>query len=182
MPVLVVGPGRCGTSLAAGVCHKLGINMGTRLMPGNPTNPLGHFEDLDFHEIHERLFFESISFGAFIDKAKRLIAARTEPWGLKDPRLCPLLPFYLGQFERPTIFRCRRRHHEVVQSFMKAYPDAFVPATVERIVAVGEGYLDQYLGGYDVTELWFHDRQNTVDVIAERLLVEPTQEARDFVE
>ncbi|MCD6476962.1 MAG: sulfotransferase, partial [Candidatus Aenigmarchaeota archaeon] len=42
--IIVLGMHRSGTSMTAGVLHRLGVNMGKNLMKGNWANPLGYFE------------------------------------------------------------------------------------------------------------------------------------------
>lgn len=44
--IVVLGSGRSGTSLVAGVLTLLGFDPGARLIPADETNPKGHFEDL----------------------------------------------------------------------------------------------------------------------------------------
>ena len=56
--VIVVGPGRSGTSTVAGALAKSGLEVPGRAIGGNPTNPSGFFEPrwvVDFHrELLER--------------------------------------------------------------------------------------------------------------------------------
>lgn len=52
---LILGSGRSGTSLAAGVLSKAGYFMGDHLNPANETNPKGQFEDREVNSINEEL-------------------------------------------------------------------------------------------------------------------------------
>jgi hypothetical protein len=52
---LILGSGRSGTSLAAGVLARAGYFMGDRLNPPNVTNPKGQFEDREVNLINEAL-------------------------------------------------------------------------------------------------------------------------------
>jgi len=52
---LILGSGRSGTSLAAGVLHTSGYFMGQNLNPANETNPKGQFEDREVNAINEKL-------------------------------------------------------------------------------------------------------------------------------
>jgi len=110
-PVLVVaGMHRSGTSCVAGLLHSAGLFLGDRLLAADPTNPCGHFEDLDFLDYHRSLLrahgFTDDGFivdhridppGRFRRQAAALVAARRallRPWGWKDPRTLLLLPFW----------------------------------------------------------------------------------------
>ena len=52
---IILGSGRSGTSMVAGVVRKSGYFMGQRLNPGNETNPKGQFEDPEINRINEEL-------------------------------------------------------------------------------------------------------------------------------
>jgi hypothetical protein len=75
-PVIVVGPGRCGTSCVAGVLHRLGIYMGHRLLPADRTNPYGHWEDSDFVEVNEARLSGEITRAAWTARVSALKDAR----------------------------------------------------------------------------------------------------------
>lgn len=53
--VLILGSGRSGTSLAAGCLAGAGYFMGDRLLPANPSNPKGFFEDIEVNAINEEI-------------------------------------------------------------------------------------------------------------------------------
>ena len=53
--VFIMGCGRSGTSLAAGILGKAGYFMGNRLTSPNETNPKGQFEDGEVNTINEEL-------------------------------------------------------------------------------------------------------------------------------
>lgn len=99
--VIVTGMHRSGTSLVAAILQSAGVDMGSRLLGPHPSNPQGHFEDLDFLELHKaclRRLNRSIivrdprSLEGFTpperDRARALIEARAGKslWGWKDPR------------------------------------------------------------------------------------------------
>ena len=55
-PILIItGMHRSGTSVVAAALASAGLHVGSRLMPGGRGNPRGHFEDLDFVSLHERI-------------------------------------------------------------------------------------------------------------------------------
>jgi len=107
--VIVLGPHRGGTSAVAGVLHRLGVNMGDRLLPADKGNQQGYYEDEEFLNLHQRLLREDVdSFDEWIapppepwpvdlEAYEALIKRKAEQplWGVKDPRLCYLLPTFL---------------------------------------------------------------------------------------
>ena len=48
------GMHRSGTSLLASLFEGAGVSVGTRLLGSGTGNDVGHFEDLDFQEFHQR--------------------------------------------------------------------------------------------------------------------------------
>ncbi len=52
---IIMGSGRSGTSLAAGILSRSGYYMGEKLNPANITNPKGQFEDREVNSINEEI-------------------------------------------------------------------------------------------------------------------------------
>ena len=108
---------RSGTSLMASLLSALGVDMG-RLLPEDPNNRRGYFEDLDFLALQRSILSacclhedgghpdwgwtesESLSsdgFKRFLPEARMLIESRSDQasmWGWKDPRTTLLLDFW----------------------------------------------------------------------------------------
>ncbi|HIP96544.1 MAG TPA: hypothetical protein EYH32_04935 [Anaerolineae bacterium] len=110
--VLVLGPHRSGTSAVAGVLHHLGVVMGERLLGPGRGNERGHYEDAEFLALHERIIGDwhnppgpntlSERYASARGEYERLVRVRNERyrlWGIKDPRLCILLPIVLPAFD-----------------------------------------------------------------------------------
>jgi len=110
-PALVVaGMHRSGTSLVASLVAGAGVSMGTRLLAAGRGNERGHFEDLDFQELHQKALRANGLHGdgivpagqpavpaGLLSRARELIAARRatgKPWGWKDPRTLLFLDFW----------------------------------------------------------------------------------------
>ncbi|HTZ36739.1 MAG TPA: glycosyltransferase [Stellaceae bacterium] len=116
--LVVLGMHRSGTSALTGMLHHLGVALGDRLMPATPDNPRGYWEHKDVVAVDERLMksfgwawddirslpggFED---GAAAQAARRELTAILERdfagaplWGLKDPRLCRLMPLWRPLF------------------------------------------------------------------------------------
>ena len=74
-PCLILGCGRSGTSLAAGLLAEAGYDLGPRLLPADPSNPKGFFESRTVNDLNERLL-EPLSGARPVDAAGRPLAAR----------------------------------------------------------------------------------------------------------
>ena len=136
-PVLVVGMHNSGTSILTEILHKNGIFFGNnmhhyeshffsifindRVILGGGDNwakiPLMNMDDV--------LSFES-SAGAFIkthwiaDYLQWGYDGKSR-WGIKDPRLCILLPLYLKIFPEATVIHIKRNPDDVAASLTRRY-------------------------------------------------------------
>lgn len=107
-PIVVLGMHRSATSLVAGGLDKFGVHMGDDQLGARRSNPKGHFEDLDFLHLNDRIL--SLNGGSWdqppgvIDPelgraaARHLVEAKMsaghELWGWKDPRTALTYPVY----------------------------------------------------------------------------------------
>lgn len=111
--VVVLGMHRSGTSMVTRMLHHAGFHIGRehRIMPPNPANPLGHYENLDIVDANDEALAElggswfspPTCRGAAADRvAPRLRAALAallgeagdRPVAVKDPRIGLLLPLW----------------------------------------------------------------------------------------
>lgn len=148
--IVVLGMHRSGTSALMGVLHRLGVEVGPRLLPAQEgVNERGFWEHTELVEVHDRLlrrldsswddvcplpeaWWASPTVAPFRQEIMQILQrdfADQPLWGLKDPRLCRLLPLWRDIF---TAFRCQvscviitRHPHEVVCSL--AQRDGFAP-------------------------------------------------------
>ena len=142
--VVVLGMHRSGTSAVAGCLHGLGVDFGPRLMPATEDNPRGYYEHIDIVNLHDRLL---LALGGSWDETRALppdwlsddaltgryradlldLLRRDLPtaplWGLKDPRLCRLLPWWepvwTATNTRPLYVIVRRHPAEVAASLAR---------------------------------------------------------------
>ncbi|MGH6995466.1 MAG: sulfotransferase family protein, partial [Stellaceae bacterium] len=113
--VFVLGMHRSGTSAVTRVLNLLGVELGQGLMTASPDNERGYWENLTIVQEHHQLL-EALGSSwddlralpadwmknpAAVSAAHRLRAiverefSAAPLWGLKDPRLCRLLPLWL---------------------------------------------------------------------------------------
>jgi hypothetical protein len=123
--VVVVGSGRSGSSLVAGLMATAGHHLGRRLLPANPANPRGFFEDFRTILVNEKLLAPytplrdlqrwlavlppEVSVAAPDELVAEMQATIVQsPWCRKDPRFCYTLPawqpWYRGAI-RVCVFR-----------------------------------------------------------------------------
>lgn len=110
--IFVVGTGRSGTSMAAGVCHHLGVNMGDTLMHANQWNQYGYFEDMEFHVLLQ---------SEDIDEAKKLVKSKLRLWGVKNPLLCYYVNDIIPNEGDYRVVIAHREPEDIMCSYMKAY-------------------------------------------------------------
>jgi hypothetical protein len=132
--LIVTGMHRSGTSLLASALEQAGLSIGDRLLGATPSNPKGHFEDLDFVEWHEAVFadhgrtvYDAHEHGPLEISPQRrreaqdLIDARQgrARWGFKDPRTCLLLDFWTSSMPNANFLFIVRSEREVVESLRR---------------------------------------------------------------
>ena len=113
--ILVLGMHRSGTSAAAGVLQRVGVELGHELLPPQPDNPKGFFEHAEVVSLHDEVLslFDAAwddprslpekwdrdpRLAPFRQRLKAILCqtfASVPLWGMKDPRLCRLLPFWI---------------------------------------------------------------------------------------
>lgn len=116
--VVVAGMHRGGTSASAASLRALGVEFGSMLMPATRDNKTGYWEDLEIKRLNvellhrlgsawyrsgvpspARLFTHDVA--PFRLRAIRLLRKRLangRPFGIKDPRMARLLPFWCDAF------------------------------------------------------------------------------------
>lgn len=172
--VVVLGLPRSGTSAVAGILHEiLKVPMGKMLMPPLAgVNDKGFFEDEEFvaahieimraHEDPQILFdIPTPPDDAILDRYAALIRSRdanNQLWGVKDPKMCFVLPYFLNRLpeaHQTKIIVTRRPFHESVASMKPTYGGM----TLER-AAILQG---RYLYSMEKNLADFHGETLTVD-------------------
>ncbi len=159
--IIILGMHRSGTSLVSGIMTKLGVNMGDELFPKDPYNPLGHFEDVEFLKLNERILESAgghcneppkydiiiAQKQKFDEEIKNLVQRKDERefWGWKEPRTSLTIDLYLPYISNPVFLFCKRDAAGVAESMhnrqefpidkgklLKELYDTFVVETCNR--------------------------------------------------
>lgn len=112
--IIVLGMHRSGTSALTRGLSTMGVTLGESLHPAGPDNPTGFWEDSDVIAINNQLLgllgsahdrmgvidanlFDIPEVQQIYETAKALVTQKTAStliWGMKDPRITRLLPFW----------------------------------------------------------------------------------------
>ncbi len=129
--VIVLGMHRSGTSMISGILNILGIDMGKNLMDSHWSNPLGHFENLEFVKLNDEILkaaggswdnppsedailAQKEKFSLYI---KRLIENEASGiWGWKDPRTVLTIELFLPYLKNPYFIICHRNPKNISAS------------------------------------------------------------------
>lgn len=133
--IVVLGMHKSGTSLIAGILYRFGINIGERLVGNNWSNPLGHYEDLDFLDLNNRILHEAggnwmnppskLSILSQNNKFKREIRTiinnknKNKIWGWKDPRTSLTIELIVPYLTNPHFIVCNRNVNSIAESLCR---------------------------------------------------------------
>lgn len=140
--IIVLSPGRTGSSLLMQVLFGLGLTLSGKLLGSHHTNPDGFFEDSNIVELHKKLILElgtEPNLPLFEGWNKTNAAAQLCPtlrnlveeyisqaetiWGFKDPRTCEFLPLWIDVLKPmwlvPKFILSMRNPSTVVLSMIK---------------------------------------------------------------
>lgn len=138
----ISGMHRSGTSLTASILAAAGIHLGDELLAAGSGNPRGHFEDLAFYQLHQRILAANgLSLEGFTchetivvppaarAEATELIGRRranARPWGWKDPRTVLMLDFWAELLPEARWLFVVRPPENVVDSLFRRGDTAFI--------------------------------------------------------
>lgn len=144
--VVVLGPGRSGTSLVMQLLVAFGLQVSKNLIPANASNPNGFYEDSDIKEIQAGLsaclgaspvlplpldWLRTKCASVSKDKLYKVIQRNLECchglYGFKDPRTASFLPLWTMVFNSmrivPKYVLAVRDPSSVLASFVRQYND-----------------------------------------------------------
>jgi hypothetical protein len=130
---------RSGTSMVAGVLKHLGVHFGGEpdMLPANSANELGYFEHQRILALNDELArannvswrtLPALALSSHIAGQDEYSAGirelaseldRHAPWGVKDPRLCFLLPFWRAHAGNAHVVLCIRKPEAVARSLSR---------------------------------------------------------------
>ncbi len=155
--VLILGPGRCGTSMVSNVLHVLGCNMGEAWTPyREESDPFGTWEDHTLRTLTDDMTEGKISTEAF----KPIVAERCRKykiWGFKTPRLAHVAQHLIPLVDDVRIIAMYRNPDDTVNSAMRAYNIGRYQANAwyrESALAM-QARLEEFRG--HVLKLYFED-------------------------
>jgi hypothetical protein len=145
MPVVIVGSGRCGTSMVARMLNLCGLYIGSSDEMGgiDDANPTGYWEHMGLAEISEDIIYHynggavipptltdgwenDVWLDPLVDKARAIfrgLSAAGREWGWKDPKSSWILPFWKRLVPDLKVIVCFRNPIDVVKSYAKFFPE-----------------------------------------------------------
>lgn len=140
--IIVLGMHRSGTSALTRVLNLHGMELGSRMIGPGADNETGFWEHQDIVGIHDKIlkalhsswedetlpdqWWLKKSFRWHLKKLTQILArdfSQCRLWGIKDPRMCRLLPLWLPLLEklncRPVFVLVLRHPQEVAKSLEK---------------------------------------------------------------
>jgi len=147
--LMILGMHRSGTSLLASWLASCGLHLGTTLAGAHIGNTKGHFEDMDFIHLHDKLLrFVEISDGGLTniknvhtlqenlvnDEIRDFLNAKNnnDYWGWKDPRTCLFLKSYNMLIPNAKAIVIFRKPLEVVDSIIRREEKKLARRTLNR--------------------------------------------------
>lgn len=130
----IIGMHRSGTSAVSNWLESCGLHIGDRLLGGNTGNEKGHFEDIDFFNLHREILGENgLDKEGFISsrpnvsasqlkKIQQLIRQKRssyQQWGWKEPRTTLFLKEYVSEIQDVKFLFLFRNFEQVVTSLIK---------------------------------------------------------------
>lgn len=134
--VVVLGMHRSGTSLIAGILEKLGVNMGERQVGVHWSNPLGHYENIDFVKMDDKILekaggtwdnppdvskiLELSSDKELMQEIENVVKKNEDViWGWKVPTTSLTIELYLPFLTNPHFIICYRDPEAIAKSLKK---------------------------------------------------------------
>lgn len=144
--IIVLGCYRSGTSAIAGVLHYLGVMMGKEFGPPSHANVKGYFEDLEFMRLFDQLA-KGDQTEKLLENLIRIRELEYSLWGVKDPKLCLVLPKFLRLLKtEPKIIAISRPKEDICASMANAIgysePKTYEPLVEHYLQNLHENFCD----------------------------------------
>lgn len=175
--VIILGSGRSGTSLLMHILSSLGMGVSKNLIGPHYENQNGFFEDVEIVQINKKIlrklgaspllplpdgWINNPSIIPLLEEIKSHIVSSIEDtkgiWGIKDPRLSLLLPFWLIAIKSlwivPRFVLSLRDASVVVRSLVKQANMTFEQAELVWLLRVSESLINT---GFDCHIVHYED-------------------------
>lgn len=208
--IIILGMHRSGTSLIAGILHRLGISMGDNFTQSDPWD---HYEDPVMVTLNQQLLTAAggnwhnppgakklwTSSHQYNERIQRYIRDRNNgsPWGFKDPRTCltvNLWHHHLSFWDEPKYILVWRNKDHIIHSLVKRArehdEEVRTEAEWSHLVGAYWGRVLDFLFLYrpDFLPVWFEQltdsdtAESNVRAIAEFCGVEYDQDILKFIQ
>lgn len=198
--ILVIGMHRSGTSATTGILNKMGLPLGDNLMPPTKDNPKGYYENMDFYRFNDRILRENKvvwhnTNGLDINEVKtqtnkdilKSIIKKYENYsvfGVKDPRLCILLPLYEVVCDELGIeiiyVRVNRKKDSIIRSIQKR--DNFSVDYINNMIDAYLSNLPETVISVDFDDI-IYDTGKIINFLKEKIpFLEKNNEVYDFID
>lgn len=123
--------------------HQAGLDLGTNLLGAGPSNPYGHFEDIDVIATHDAALAAhnltwkhaiacprpagtlAADIASFVHN-RQTSATPGSIWGVKDPRLCLFLPEWLAADPDAHVVAVVRRPGAAIASLHRRHARRYI--------------------------------------------------------
>lgn len=168
MVVIILSMHRSGSSLVTSIIQKLGVHIGDNLLGTHPSQPRGHYENVEFYELNmailkaaggnwqrppaeKRILAQKQRFDARIRET--IARNRRARWGFKDPRTCLTLPLYLPHLKEPRFILVYRETSSIVGSLLRR--SGGTKEKWERLTRIYQESMEKYVMGHDILRVQF---------------------------
>lgn len=177
--ILIAGFHRSGTSAVAQVLQRAGLDLGQNLLGAGPSNPYGHFEDLDVIDSHDAALAAhgltwkdptpcprpagrlAEDLATFVNHRNASTPAGTV-WGVKDPRLCLFLPEWLAAAPDAHVVAVVRQPGAAISSLHRRHARRYVDTRKVDVTDLAF-WQDPDLG----LRLWIHYHEQLLAALPE---------------
>ena len=174
--IIVLGMHRSGTSALTRVLNLHGMELGSHLMVPTKDNEVGYWEHQFIVDIHDEIlktldstwhneilidqWWLKESFQTYRERIKEILLrdfSKCPLWGIKDPRMCRLLPFWLSLLEelncKPVFVLAIRHPLETAKSIEKR--DGFSLLKGQRLWLQHSLLMEQFTRGLPRTIVFY---------------------------
>lgn len=177
-PIVVLGTGRSGTSVVAGMLYNLGVDMGDEFEKADNNNITGTYEDSQFTQLIRSYVYprlagnQGLSYEKFRHAMSVLIrmrGAQGKDWGWKIPVTSNVVDVVLDIVPEAKFIWCKRDFDESVKSCERAY--GWSKDRAEEFLRPRQQMLEKHLSDNNNTlEIGFDEILETPEAVVDQLV------------